>query len=74
MKDIRCTHCGAAGLEPGFLDDLGQGSRGFTSWVEGELERGLLGGARTMGRPRWLVDAYRCPLCDHLELFATRRA
>ncbi len=74
MDEIVCTHCGAGGLEPGYLDDRGEGSQGFTRWVEGELERGLLGGARKRGRQGWEIEAYRCPLCSHLELFAFRPA
>lgn len=54
--------------------DQGEQSKGFAHWVEGALERGVFGGARLMGRPKWEVDAYRCPQCGHLELFAGRRA
>ncbi|MFD8825872.1 hypothetical protein ACFV1C_26425 [Streptomyces sp. NPDC059605] len=74
VNNIRCTQCGAVGLEPGFVGDLGQGSRGFTQWVAGALEKGLLGNAKLMGRPRWQIDAYRCPHCGHLEHFATQRS
>ncbi|WP_285564937.1 hypothetical protein [Streptomyces sp. RTGN2] len=73
MNNIRCTQCGAVGLEPGFVEDSGQGSRGYARWIAGALERGLFGGARRMGRPHWQIDAYRCPTCSHLELFATAR-
>ncbi|MDI5973846.1 hypothetical protein POF50_031660 [Streptomyces sp. SL13] len=71
MNSIRCTQCGAVGLEDGFLLDAGEGSRGFARWVEGALEKGLLGGAKRMGRPRRQIEAFRCPACGHLELFAT---
>ena len=72
MNAIRCTQCGAGDLEPGFLEDSGEGSPGYTRWIAGALERGLLGGAKRMGRPRWQIDAYRCPQCAHLEMFASR--
>ncbi|WP_330458622.1 hypothetical protein OIB37_17955 [Streptomyces sp. NBC_00820] len=62
------------GLEPGFVNDTGQGSRGFTRWIQGALERGPFGGAKLMGRPAWRIDAFRCPNCAHLELFAGQRA
>jgi hypothetical protein len=65
-----CGWCGENGLEAGFLEDSGQSARGFTRWVEGVLERGLLGGPRLMGRPRRVVSAQRCKACGHLELFA----
>jgi hypothetical protein len=71
MADLHCTHCGENGLEPGFIMDGGE-SKGFARWVEGALERGIFGGAKLMGRPKWEIDAYRCGHCHHLELFATR--
>ncbi|TMR90811.1 hypothetical protein [Nonomuraea basaltis] len=74
MSELHCTHCGEGGLEPGFIMDQGEHSKGFARWVEGALERGLLGGARLMGRPKWEIDAYRCRYCHHLELFASRPA
>lgn len=73
MDDIRCTHCGATGLEQGFIDDAGENSRGYAQWIEGALERGIFGGAKRMGRPHWQIDAYRCPNCSHLELFTSVR-
>lgn len=73
MAEVTCTHCGTTGLEPGFVMDAGEGARGFARWVQGALERGPFGGARLMGRPKWEIDAYRCPRCHHLELFASRQ-
>ncbi|MGW2821913.1 hypothetical protein ACWC24_13010 [Streptomyces sp. NPDC001443] len=73
MNDIQCTHCGTVGLEPGFVEDSGQGARGNARWIEGALQRGPLGGVRRLGRPRWTIEAYRCPACAHLELFAMQR-
>jgi DNA-directed RNA polymerase subunit RPC12/RpoP len=69
-SEIRCTHCGTTALQPGFVEDRGQGSMGYTQWIAGALERGPLGNARRMGRPRSQIDAFRCPQCGHLELFA----
>ncbi|MFF8613986.1 hypothetical protein [Streptomyces sp. NPDC015350] len=74
VNNVRCTQCGAVGLEPGFVEDLGQGARGFTQWVAGALEKGPLGRAKRMGRPHWQIDAYRCPRCGHLEMFANQRS
>ncbi|WP_411102912.1 hypothetical protein [Streptomyces sp. cmx-4-9] len=71
VPDVRCTYCGAVGLEPGFVEDAGEGARGFARWIAGPLELGWLGGAKRMGRPRRRIDAYRCRQCGHLELFAT---
>jgi hypothetical protein len=71
---FRCTHCGGVGLEPGFVEDAGQSSRGYARWIQGALERGPFGGAKRMGKPAWQIDAFRCPTCAHIELFAGRRA
>ncbi|MBT2457365.1 hypothetical protein [Streptomyces sp. ISL-86] len=73
-NNLRCTHCGTTGLEPGFVEDAGQNSRGYARWIAGALERGPFGGARRWGKPTWQIDAFRCPNCAHLELFAGTRA
>ncbi len=73
MDDTRCTRCGATGREPGFVEDSGQGSRGYARWIAGPLQLGLPGGAKRAGRPHWRIDSYRCPDCSHLELFASER-
>ncbi|MGG8410394.1 hypothetical protein ACM614_29490 [Streptomyces sp. 12297] len=71
MKNtFRCTQCGTVGLESGFVEDAGEHSPGFARWIAGTLERGLFGGARRWGKPKWQIDAFRCPQCSHLELFA----
>jgi hypothetical protein len=57
------------GLEEGFIEEWGQGGGGYTRWISGPIKRGLLG-ARTRGRSRRPIDAFRCPNCRHLELFA----
>jgi hypothetical protein len=67
--EIHCTHCGATGLQQGFVEDKGQGSRGYAQWVAGALELGVFGFARVMGKSRSQIDAFRCPQCGHLELF-----
>ena len=75
MAPERCTHCGSQALEPGFIEETGNaGSRGYARWIEGDLQLGVFGGAKRLGRQRWRIAAYRCPLCSHLELFAPERA
>ncbi|PZG48879.1 hypothetical protein C1I98_12070 [Spongiactinospora gelatinilytica] len=66
---MRCTQCDGADLEPGFIEDNGE-SQGYGRWIAGPLERGIFGGARRMGKPRWIIDAFRCTRCSHLELFS----
>ncbi|MFC8723049.1 hypothetical protein [Kitasatospora sp. NPDC057198] len=70
---IRCTHCGHTGLDQGFIEDDGRDSQGDARWIPGPVEHGPLGGARRFGRARVQIDAFRCPLCGHLELFARTR-
>ncbi|MFD8479981.1 hypothetical protein [Kitasatospora sp. NPDC059673] len=72
-KDLRCTHCGNAGLDQGFVENDAQHSSGDARWVAGPLERGLFGGAKQWGRPHFQIDAFRCPHCGHLELFARQQ-
>ncbi|MEW2306411.1 hypothetical protein AB0958_41780 [Streptomyces sp. NPDC006655] len=73
MDNMRCTHCGQVGLEQGFVSDTGKGARGYARWFGSLLERGMLGIAKTRGLPQWQIDAFRCPNCGHLELFAAQR-
>ena len=64
-----CTQCGCKALEEGFVEDTGQGTKGFTNWIAGPLQQGPFGGARRMGRQRRAIAAFRCTECGHLELF-----
>ncbi|CAG6390808.1 hypothetical protein NMG29_10430 [Streptomyces cocklensis] len=69
-KLAACSSCGRDGLEPGFIEDAGEGARGYARWIAGPLERGIFGGARRMGKQRWQVEAFRCLACGHLDLYA----
>lgn len=66
---MRCTQCDSVDLEPGFIEDGGEHSHGYGRWIEGTLKLGLFGGARRLGKARWIIDAFRCVRCSHLELF-----
>lgn len=70
MAGQACTYCGGTEADPGFLRDAGNGSRGAVTWIVGNLERGLFGGARVMGKKRLEISGWRCRKCGHLELFA----
>ncbi|WP_246179232.1 hypothetical protein [Actinomadura decatromicini] len=70
MTVVTCTQCGGEDMEPGFVEDTGDHSRGYARWIAGALERGVFGGAKRLGRPRWQIDAWRCRRCGHLELYA----
>ena len=62
-----CIHC-EGNLEPGFIEDAGESSRGNLRWIPGPLEKGVLGGAKRFGKLRVDVHAYRCVSCGRLEL------
>jgi pyruvate/2-oxoglutarate dehydrogenase complex dihydrolipoamide acyltransferase (E2) component len=67
--EVTCSRCGAQSLELGYVEDTGQHSEGRGLWVEGPFEMGFFGPRRS-GRRRRAIEAYRCPQCMHLELFA----
>jgi hypothetical protein len=64
----RCVRCDGE-LEPGFIEDTGQSSRGRARWIQGEIETGALGGTRVFGKDRFDIRAFRCRSCGRLELF-----
>ena len=74
MTDRRCSACQAVGLEPGFIEDTGEGSRGYLRWIPGPLEKGIFGGAARMGKLRLDVSAHRCGECGHLDLYVEPQA
>lgn len=70
----RCTACGSEGLlDEGYLTDTGDGAKGYVRWVNSPRDTGLFGGFSSMGASRFLVRAFRCRECRHLELFAEDR-
>jgi hypothetical protein len=69
--NVTCTQCGMAGLQLGYILDLAQGGGLYARWLAGPLELGSMGGVKKLRRkPKWRIDAFRCPQCGHLELFA----
>lgn len=71
VDTINCGQCGGTALDPGFVEDSGDHSRGYARWIPGALETGFFGNAKRMGKQRWKIVAYRCSKCGHLELFTT---
>ncbi|WP_457134316.1 hypothetical protein [Mycobacteroides abscessus] len=65
---VRCTQCGTEGAEIGFLNDSGQYAAGHVRWMQGPLKIGFFGAKGSGGRRA--IEAWRCPTCGHLELFA----
>lgn len=74
MADPHCTACQSVALEPGFIEDNGEGSWGYSRWIAGPLEKGIFGGAKRMGKPKHAISTYRCTACGHLELYVARDA
>ena len=70
MADPHCTACKSVAVEPGFISDSGESSRGYLRWISGPLEKGIFRGAKKMGRTKLEVSGYRCSVCGHLELYA----
>jgi ribosomal protein L37E len=65
-----CSSCGGETFDPGFVEDAGEGSRGYTRWIPGPLERGIFGGARKAGKQRFMIEANRCSRCGFLMMYA----
>ena len=67
-----CSRCGGE-LQVGFLEDKGErgsiGASRVLSWIDGEAQTGVFGGAKVLGKARYEVTAYRCSQCGHLDLF-----
>lgn len=80
LSKKKCTACGLWGLEPGFLPDVGAAQTWIAVWVPGQpssaksvWERMRSGGGVNLdGVGAKAVEAYRCPECGHLQLYATR--
>lgn len=65
-----CPACGSETFHPGFIEDAGEASQGYARWIPGPLERGIFGGARRMGKQRFMIEADRCERCGYLMMFA----
>ncbi|WP_134773414.1 hypothetical protein [Ornithinimicrobium flavum] len=70
----RCTACGSEGLlHEGYLADTGESAKGYVRWVGAPRDTSLFGSFSSMGADKFLVRAFRCRECRHLELFAEER-
>jgi hypothetical protein len=43
-------------------------------WVGGQPEFGFWGNVKVYDRPRYALQAFRCPECGLIQLYATKRA
>ena len=72
MSTPPCTACQSVAVEPGFLEDRGQGSQGYGRWIAGPLETGIFGSAKKFGSSASPVLGFRCSTCGHLDLYVDR--
>jgi hypothetical protein len=69
----RCWQCSVEMVE-GFIADVGHlRAVDVGTWVEGAPERTALGSAKTSFRDRYFLQAYRCPQCGRVEMFALEK-
>ena len=66
---VECSDCRTP-LVRGYLFDEGYYKESPADWIEGGPERGLLGGLKTGKRLRLTIEAWRCPSCSKLTLYA----
>lgn len=64
-----CSDCHCL-MEQGFLLDRTPGGEYETKWVRGAPERSFWRGTKVGDKERIAVQAYRCPQCGALKLFA----
>jgi hypothetical protein len=58
-------------LDEGILLDFERGERTrAVSWVAAPVERSFWWGFKVVGKPRFEVQAFRCPACGYLECYA----
>lgn len=68
-----CPTC-AIPMAEGFIPDHGFGaSRLVGAWVEGAPEFSFLGNAKVGDRPQYVLQAFRCPECGLVQLYAPKR-
>ena len=73
-----CWDCSLE-METGFLVDFGGGPFLQSQWAQGppEADRSFFGfasGVVLRDRRRYLVEAFRCPGCGQLKLYASSKA
>ncbi|MFD8492993.1 hypothetical protein [Amycolatopsis sp. NPDC059657] len=69
---MKCAACGSTALDQGFVMDSGEGSGGYSRWIAGPLKRGILGGAKLMGKTRHPIAAFACRQCHFLNSYVVR--
>jgi hypothetical protein len=66
-----CPKCSGGRMTQGFVLDLGDGNaKKVANWIEGPVEKGWFGVAKTRDRRRLEIESYRCERCGYLESYA----
>lgn len=68
---LECSKCGREMVNGFMLDRAHLDYRKQQTWVEGVPEKSFWSGYKTSNRGTFGVDAFRCPSCGKLDLFAT---
>jgi len=69
-QNLRCGECGNVGMDRGFILERLDSGEFETKWVRGAPEPSFWRGTKTSDKERLPIEAYRCPQCGALKLFA----
>jgi predicted nucleic-acid-binding Zn-ribbon protein len=64
-----CPKCNGT-MSDGFVIDEGYGTRGVSSWVEGEPRKSIWVGVKLGGARKLEITTWRCDRCGYLESYA----
>jgi predicted nucleic-acid-binding Zn-ribbon protein len=69
-RDHTCPKCKTS-MQEGYVIDYGDtNTRRAASWISGQPERGFLFGLAIKGKQQTTLQAFRCPACSYVELYA----
>jgi hypothetical protein len=68
-RSLNCPRCDGS-LEPGFVIDVGYGTKTVPKWVAGEPEKSIWTGLKLGGKEQLPITTYRCRRCGYLESYA----
>jgi hypothetical protein len=69
METPKCSECREP-MDRGFMLERDAGGAWETKWVRGAPESSFWRGTKIADKERLAIEAYRCPRCGALRLFA----
>ena len=69
-RSLNCPRCGS-GMEPGYMIDVGYGTKTVPKWVAGLPQKSIWTGLKLSARDQVDVSSYRCRRCGYLESYAS---